>query len=180
MSTGIISVKSNVGSFDRTLRKLQHQIGEYTIEATIDALNRIHEKAMKNLNEKLIWGHGVNSSDGDVAGLAFSAEEEQIENSVRFHIERIGGRVVGNIEYTSPHANLIEVGSIRAGVNLPITNNKPMPIGYREGHVEGFAYEVYKPVDGKYYLQRALMSESSSIKEIFQEYINLAALKAQK
>lgn len=154
-----IGTHVDTSALKRKLIKLQQQVGIATMDATYEVLERIHKQAMLNLESNLDWGHGVNPMP--------EAENEQIRNSVIMNVEKIGKTYRGTIEYTSPHARLQEYGA-----NYVYKSDVPMPIGYREGHVEGFAYSIVGDIDGKYYLTSAILSERERVKSIFNKHLS--------
>lgn len=147
---------------ERTFRKLQKEIGSSTYGATKLALQHIHQKAMENLySEKLQWGSSVGPE-----------QEESIRNSVVFEIFPEGDGFRGTIVYTSPHAKLIEEGGTYVYERDP--NKGPMPIGKQEGHVEGFGYNIVGVFPGKWYLTRALFTESPAVRDIYDSFLKRA------
>ena len=151
----MINVEVNIDPLVRKLHMITDKVGYMIPEATREALNHIHQKAMENLNSNLIWGHGV---------IPPIAEMEQIANSVEIN------PVTGTLTYTSPHARLLEYGG-------PVVYQRPhemgpMPIGQREGHTEGFGYNIFTIVQGKYFLTQAFITEREVVKRIYENYLN--------
>jgi hypothetical protein len=157
--TEFIGTHIDTSALKKKLIKLQQQVGIATENATYEVLERIHKQAMINLEGNLDWGHGVNPMP--------EAEDEQIRNSVVMNVEKIGNIYRGSIEYTSPHARLQEYGA-----NYVYKSDVPMPIGYREGHVEAFSYSIIGNIEGKYYLTSAILSERAKVNSIFKKHLS--------
>jgi len=147
---------------ERKLNKLKYGIGPMAINATADALEHIHLKAMENLDSDLIWGHGVR----------LGAEEESIRNTKVIETFGEGSHVGGTLTYTSPHAKLIEYGGSYVYSRDPKLG--PMPIGAQEGHTppDYFGYNINANFQGKYFLTRAMTSEIDAVHSIYVRYKN--------
>jgi len=147
---------------ERTLRKLQRNIGKNTYQATKMALEHIHYKAMDNLySEDLQWGSSVGP-----------AQKDSIRNSVEYKIIPEGKGFRGTLIYTSLHAKLIEEGGMYVYERSPSLG--PMPIGKEEGHIEGFGYNIVGVFPGKWYLTRAMFSEGPAVRAIFNSFVDEA------
>ncbi len=159
MTTAWMTAKVE-GDLKRKLKKLECGIESYAIEATAEALQHIHLKAMENLNSNLIWGHGVQ----------YGAEEQSIEDSKVIETWSEGKRIKGSLTYTSPHAKLMEYGGFYIYNRDPALG--PMPIGAQEGHTEYFGYKILGNIQGKFYLTQAMISERDAVLNIYERYKN--------
>ena len=165
MTTGTttwITAKCDMGKLEKKLRKLQYGISPCAIEASVEAMEHIHQKAMENLNSNLIWGHGVQ----------WGAEETSIENSKVIETWSEGNRIKGSLSYTSPHAKLMEYGGFYIYNRDPELG--PMPIGRQQGHTppDYYSYSIEGNIQGKFFLTQAFMSEVSAVHSIYEKYMN--------
>ena len=170
MTTVWLDGKLNIEPLTRTLRSLQQQVGEYTEKATLEALEKIHEKAMENLYSNVIWGTSM--------GTEWEDESIQHPDNVKYHVKKEGDIYRGTIEYTSPHARLQEYGGFY--IYSRDKDLIPMPIGLREGHVEYMGYTIVGDIQGKFFLTSAIMNEARSVKDIFGKYMVQLASVAQR
>jgi len=153
----MIDIQVDIRPLIRRLHLLTYNIEKNIPEATMEALEHIHFKAMENLyTTNLQWG----------SGYGFGPEEESIRQTVKIDPKE------GSLTYTSKHARLIEYGGTYS-YNRP-KELGPMPIGKQEGHIEGYGYNIIGNIQGKYFLTRAFMSEGNAVRNIYEKYIRMA------
>lgn len=125
---------TGVNQFRKDLTGFAHRLPILTKDAAREIMQKIHEQAMRNLNENIIWGHSIHG--------------DNIEQSMQ--VTEMGRDSI-MLTYTSPHAWIVEHG----GIGEVIRPRGVFPIGASQGNVVAFSPK-FKLQQGKHYLERAV------------------------
>jgi len=111
----------------------------------MEVAQRIHERAMENLENSLGQGY---------TGIEYGHSQnptEQIRNTVKFERDGLGKVIV---TYESPHAEVVEFGHTQTG-KIEVTRERPFPIGEQQGWTPPIFRDHFRVQPGYFYLTKA-------------------------
>jgi len=149
----------------RNINLLKSSIVNYLNDETITSLDKVHEKAMNNIDSTLKWGHSI--GDDKIRDSKFITSPEIQGYSIKM-----------GLGYNSNHAAIVELGGtqgfMQSDTGTPVQGfidadnygHKGWPVGKSQGKHDGIHYpRIVKLQDGKHYLSNA-MNQSVSMIEI--------------
>lgn len=159
--SGLITIEIDTSKFEKKIGKFIAVLPTVMEKTVVDIMEYVEVQANQNLDQSLIWGHGVDTS-------------ESIKNNWKKEItEKTRYRVKGTLSNLSPHALYQEIGGI---IKTEITRPEGMfPIGKSQGNVVAFS-PTFELAQGKYYLQTAVYSHIPEITEIAKKNIGTAII----
>jgi hypothetical protein len=154
--TGVINITIDTTGLEKKLDKLQFKLPQTMTKVVLDSAEFIHEKAMQNLYNDLVWGSSLDP-------------EQQIKNTKEINILEITPtKISAELRYTSPHSAIVEYG----GFGTITAKEHPLAVGKQQfGFPLKFAEEVQFQ-QGKFFLTKACLENMDGIYNIARKNVD--------